>query len=71
MITTEQEINELEELLLAKTGKNLEVKYGELWALGTWFYVPRTQFDNFRLGTTFETAKSFIDILDVTLITFD
>lgn len=55
----EQEI--LSDMIFEKTNRRVKVKYGELWALGEWFYVEKTFLGNLRLGITFESAKSFVE----------
>jgi hypothetical protein len=50
----------LSEMIFEKTGKVVRVEFGELWALGEWFYVEKSFLGNLRLGTNFNTAKSFV-----------
>ncbi len=57
---TFEQKNILSDMIFEKTGKRVNVEYGELWALGEWFYVEKTFLGNLRLGTNFNTSKSFI-----------
>lgn len=57
---TFEQKNILSDMIFEKTGRRVNVEYGELLALGEWFYVERTFLGSLRLGTSFDTSKFFI-----------
>lgn len=52
---------ELTEMIFNKFGKVVKVEYGHVVNLGDWFYIDTGSYFAFRLGITFESAKSFVE----------
>lgn len=66
-----KEIADLEKLIFDRFGKHVYVKFGEVMGLGEWFYIERKFYGVLRFGSTFNSAKWFIENIDENIISWE